>query len=108
MNKFALLTITILVSACTVGDQTEPRTFGQGAEQLSVAFCERLAECTGRPPEALPYCIDHNIQSLCNIWDCAEYLTQEQSDLVDQCAVDLSVRDCDAQLSSSCREALDL
>ena len=107
MNKFALLTITILASACGDG-VLEPPTFGEAAEQLSVAFCERSIECNNRTPEVLPYCIDHNITSLCNIWDCAEQLEPEQVELVDQCAIDLRARDCTAQLSSTCLEELEL
>jgi len=98
------LVLSLLAPSCA-----EPApTFGDAAEELSIAFCERLAECTGRPPQSLPYCVDHNIQSLCQIWDCSEDIPAPEQALVDQCSEDLSARDCDGQLSEACVEVLDL
>jgi hypothetical protein len=107
MNKLALLTITLLAAAaCGDGISSAPATFGDGALDMSVAFCERSVECGSRLEEQVPYCIDSNVYELCSYWDCAQELTELQAEAFEQCTADLEVRECGAQLSDKCIEVL--
>lgn len=110
MNKLTLLTITILASACTVGDGTNgPETFADGAFLISESFCERSYECGERVEQAIGACIDSNVYQLCALaYDCDADLTGPESRMFTQCAIDLDNRECGAPVSELCVDVLNL
>ena len=83
-----------------------PPTFGEGASQVSEAFCERRYEC-GFDEPTVEECVAFNEESLCERWDCAKELTPDQSDIFDACTAAFSTWQCGPFLPASCYDALE-
>lgn len=107
MNRY--LTITILASITFgCGDNSKPATWGDGVSAISEAFCEARVRCGVAAEASTPNCIDHNINGLCERWDCLEELDRETEDMFEQCESDLEVWTCGLFLPTSCYAVLEL
>ena len=107
MNKFALLTITILAAAC--GDNASAPTFADGVTDISVAFCEARVRCGWDVPSSVEPCVEFNEENLCEErYTCEDELTGEEEDLFALCVAELNTFQCGPFLPASCYEVLEL
>jgi len=103
MNK--LILILPILASCNY--DTHRATFGDGAAEISIAFCERRAQCGFAEPPVTE-CVAFNLESLCERYDCEKVLTSSQEDMFAKCAEDFEQWQCGPFLPASCYEVLEL